>query len=523
MIGHTKSGLKSLTAELLTTTLIGIALLGPAVAQSPATGSTPARESSLGKAEGADNLLTLLPLLLTSPDRRRLAADLEVSIRTGNLKKAEESLNSAIEVGTLAIVLVDHLNNPDLITTLQGLGIRNDPHPTPESTIVNKAAAEVCTAPPAAAAANLADMQQALEQERSFSAMVSQTLTGLMQEHNELAAQLKTETEAKAATASEMQQALQREQNQGAAARRELEKLQEEHRALQATREQDKVSVASNASELEALLRQERERSDNAAHQLASAEKELLSLQAFKDEAMASESAKILELKKALVQAQTRSDMLTEELVDTTEELHALQESHRPSATPVMFRLAATGSEPPLAPPQQEAPPQVLSPPAAVGVTASLVDTARALINGTSALPSKEPTSVVVASLPEGIQPLPLGTATAAPVKTEAPSGTEPKVSAPVEAPKADERLTMRAEELLRKGDVSGARLLLERALDSGNARAAFLLAETFDPNVLSRLGVLGIRGEPSRARELYARARAMGIAQAGERMEALK
>jgi TPR repeat protein len=96
-------------------------------------------------------------------------------------------------------------------------------------------------------------------------------------------------------------------------------------------------------------------------------------------------------------------------------------------------------------------------------------------------------------------------------------------VSAPAEAPKTDDRLTIRAEELFHKGDVSGARLLLERALDGGNARAAFLLAETFDPNVLSRLGVLGIRGDGAKAREFYARARAMGITLAGERMEALK
>jgi len=122
-----------------------------------------------------------------------------------------------------------------------------------------------------------------------------------------------------------------------------------------------------------------------------------------------------------------------------------------------------------------------------------------------------------VASLPEAIQPLPL------PGPIQEQPTAEPKLTAPVEAPKADERLIARADELLRKGDVSGARLLLERALDYGNARAAFLLAETFDPNVLSKQGVLGIRGDAAKARELYIKAQAMGIAQAGERMKALK
>ena len=47
--------------------------------------------------------------------------------------------------------------------------------------------------------------------------------------------------------------------------------------------------------------------------------------------------------------------------------------------------------------------------------------------------------------------------------------------------------------------------------MEAGHPRAAFLLAETFDPHVLSRLGALGIRGDAGKARELYARARSLG------------
>ena len=67
-----------------------------------------------------------------------------------------------------------------------------------------------------------------------------------------------------------------------------------------------------------------------------------------------------------------------------------------------------------------------------------------------------------------------------------------------------------RAEALLRTGDISGARLLLERAADVGDAAAVFLLAQTFDPRVLASLGVLGVRGDAHKAEELYARARAL-------------
>jgi TPR repeat protein len=102
-----------------------------------------------------------------------------------------------------------------------------------------------------------------------------------------------------------------------------------------------------------------------------------------------------------------------------------------------------------------------------------------------------------------------------------APLGGE--ISVKAEPAKTDDRLVSRGEELLRKGDVSGARLVLERALANGHARAAFLLAETFDPNMLSKLGALGLKGDAAKARELYTQAQTLGMVQARERLEALR
>ena len=85
------------------------------------------------------------------------------------------------------------------------------------------------------------------------------------------------------------------------------------------------------------------------------------------------------------------------------------------------------------------------------------------------------------------------------------------------------QRLTIRASELLRLGDISGARLLLGRAAASGDARAIFALAETYDPNRLAALGVRGIRGEPERAKALYAEALAEGVAEARLRLSDLR
>jgi hypothetical protein len=53
---------------------------------------------------------------------------------------------------------------------------------------------------------------------------------------------------------------------------------------------------------------------------------------------------------------------------------------------------------------------------------------------------------------------------------------------------------------------------MLESALESGSAEAAFMLAETYDPKVLTSWGARGVRGDTSRAQELYGRAQRNGF-----------
>jgi hypothetical protein len=54
-------------------------------------------------------------------------------------------------------------------------------------------------------------------------------------------------------------------------------------------------------------------------------------------------------------------------------------------------------------------------------------------------------------------------------------------------------------------------------------ARAAFMLAETYDARVLQSWRAQGISGDPTKARELYERAEAGGIEDARDRIETLK
>ncbi len=64
---------------------------------------------------------------------------------------------------------------------------------------------------------------------------------------------------------------------------------------------------------------------------------------------------------------------------------------------------------------------------------------------------------------------------------------------------------------------------MLERAAENDNAQAVFILAETYDPIVLSAWGTYGTRSEEAKARELYAKAHSGGIREAKERLDALR
>ena len=95
--------------------------------------------------------------------------------------------------------------------------------------------------------------------------------------------------------------------------------------------------------------------------------------------------------------------------------------------------------------------------------------------------------------------------------------------SATSRSPLDEQRLLVRANALLRRADISGARPLLEHALERGSARAAFMLAETYDARVLEAWRVRGISGDSTKARAFYQLAQAGGIEDAKKRIETLK
>lgn len=107
------------------------------------------------------------------------------------------------------------------------------------------------------------------------------------------------------------------------------------------------------------------------------------------------------------------------------------------------------------------------------------------------------------------------------PAREDAAAGTA-VAAAPVQPGPEATRLIARASVLLGQGDVGSARIVLERAAQMGIAQASFMLAETYDSNVLSAWGTYGTRGDAARARQLYAHALAGGVQEARDRLNTL-
>lgn len=82
--------------------------------------------------------------------------------------------------------------------------------------------------------------------------------------------------------------------------------------------------------------------------------------------------------------------------------------------------------------------------------------------------------------------------------------------------------LIKRGEDYIAARDLASARLVLQRAAESGDARAALTLAGTYDPNVIERLGIRGVAADIRLALVWYGKARDFGSPEAPRRLELL-
>jgi len=127
------------------------------------------------------------------------------------------------------------------------------------------------------------------------------------------------------------------------------------------------------------------------------------------------------------------------------------------------------------------------------------------------AIPAEAPPAAPPPPAMEPVAPAPV------PVAVAAPASALPPLS------EADmRRLNNKAAQAIRDGDILGARLILERTIEGGDAKALLALAETYDPKALIRMNAKGVKGDAAHARKLYGQALARGVSEARGRLEAL-
>ena len=115
--------------------------------------------------------------------------------------------------------------------------------------------------------------------------------------------------------------------------------------------------------------------------------------------------------------------------------------------------------------------------------------------------------------------------AAASPPPAAAPAVATPQAQAePIRelSPNEIAALVRRAQELLASGDLQGARLLLTRAADAHDSRAALLLAKTFDPTASRQFSAADAGPDVDQARNWYQRAREWGSPEAQRQLDAL-
>ncbi|MBO4224224.1 hypothetical protein GRB70_17555 [Bradyrhizobium neotropicale] len=88
--------------------------------------------------------------------------------------------------------------------------------------------------------------------------------------------------------------------------------------------------------------------------------------------------------------------------------------------------------------------------------------------------------------------------------------------------PKEISVVVKRGQDLLASGDIAAARLLLLRAAEARDARAALLLARTYDPMALKQLGASGPLADLAQARNWYQKAKEWGEPEAQRQLDAL-
>jgi TPR repeat protein len=130
-----------------------------------------------------------------------------------------------------------------------------------------------------------------------------------------------------------------------------------------------------------------------------------------------------------------------------------------------------------------------------------------------------------VAQPPAPIEPPPsAGAETAAVVPAMPAPDQATSAGKPVRELDADsiKLLMQQGGQFVASGDLVAARLVYQRAAESGSAAAALALGATFDPAVLAKIGIRGMGSDIEKARSWYEKAKEFGSPDAPRRLETL-
>jgi hypothetical protein len=135
--------------------------------------------------------------------------------------------------------------------------------------------------------------------------------------------------------------------------------------------------------------------------------------------------------------------------------------------------------------------------------------------------PPQQPQQQMIAALPPAAAPQPPAAAPQTQPAAQPPA--QPRADAPRElSPNEIASMIRRAQEMLANGDIKAARLLLLRAAEARDARAALALAKTYDPIALRQLSTADPGPDVAQARNWYQRAREWGAPEAQRQLDAL-
>jgi hypothetical protein len=306
--------------------------------------------------------------------------------------------------------------------------------------------------------------------------------------------------------AAELKKALQQERERAERLERDLATARrdvETQTALAAKASDEstqlKQAAESGTAELQKSLQQERERAERLERDLATARREVETQTALAAKAgdestqlkQAAESG-TAELQKSLQQERDRAERLEQDLSTARTKMHAYEAQASKASDEQAQHDQAEGVERDLASARRDGETQ----PALAAKASAVGEEAQDKRFNAYAKPNAD--RVTVADTRGGPQPNPEGAADVA-------------------------KLMALASVLLGRGDIGAARIVLERAVETGSAQASFTLAETYDPLILPKWGTYGTRGDTAKARDFYARAETGGIKEAKERSEALR